>query len=185
VSGANRDVAVLRKLHGPGAVSFALTAHCLLFTAYGSPRSGPQTYHSSGFFRAYPESLVRLRYAFFIARMADPDEAAIVKKRPAAAGQERLNWLRSLAASMGILALSSFGAVVIFDWYFFSVVDGIAADLRPVVGAFHPVGHARSSQSLRAKQPDSPAKPPDPSEHHISARLVPVRTTINPKTLGN
>jgi hypothetical protein len=118
--------------------------------------------------------------------MADPGEAAIIKKRPAAAGQERSNWLRSLVASMGILALSSFGAVVIFDWYFFSIVDGIAADLRPVVGAFHPVGRGtRSTQSLQAKQPDASERAPDPSRRHISARLVPARTTINPKPLDN
>jgi hypothetical protein len=156
------------------------------------PRSSSQTRHSSGFFRVYPESLVWVRRALFIARMADPDvgRSASIKiplnaTEPPAVGQKS-NWLRSVAAGMAILALSSFSAVLIFDWYFFSVMDGIAADLRPVVGAFHPNGHdARPTRWLRARQPVAPEKTPDRSEQHINARLVPVRTIADPKPSGN
>jgi fatty acid desaturase len=127
---------------------------------------------------------------FFIARMANPDSCdparsnkwlAAAAKRSVSEKKDDSSWLRSLAAGMAILALGSFGAVVAFDWYFFSVVDGVATDLRPVMGALHPTSHGtRSVHSSRAN-PNIPENTPDQLSHAGGARLFPVRSSTNPK----
>jgi hypothetical protein len=45
------------------------------------------------------------------------------------------NWLHSIIAGAAMLTISSMGVVLIFDWYFFSVVDGLSSSLRPIAGA--------------------------------------------------
>lgn len=91
-----------------------------------------------------------------------PDET-----RRASIRTNQSNWLRSIVAGIGMLAVSSLVVVLVFDWYLFSVVDGLANTLRPIAGAFHhpggdaqtlvgggivPVGH-----SIRNITPNGPA----------------------------
>jgi hypothetical protein len=47
------------------------------------------------------------------------------------------NWLRSLVAGFAMSAVGSLGVVLVFDWYFFSVVESLSTSLRPIAQAFH------------------------------------------------
>jgi hypothetical protein len=57
--------------------------------------------------------------------------------RPRISGT-RANWLHSIIAGAAML-VSSLGVVLAFDWYFFSVIDGLSTSLRPIAGALRHV----------------------------------------------
>jgi hypothetical protein len=61
--------------------------------------------------------------------------------------RKRFKWLCSILACAGMLAISLF----IFDWYFFSVVDGLLATLQPIAGALRQAsGDMKSGSSPRS-----------------------------------
>jgi hypothetical protein len=85
--------------------------------------------------------------------------------------RRRSNRIRSIAAAAGMLAVSSLGAVLVFDWYFFSLVDGLSTSLRPIAGLFH-----RSHEDTGKK-----AAPPK-IRYQADSLFVPVRSAENVKS---
>jgi hypothetical protein len=57
-----------------------------------------------------------------------PDDHAQVKTRPI----NRSIWLGSFLMVAAIATLISLITIVVFEWYFFTVVDGLAACLAPI-----------------------------------------------------
>jgi hypothetical protein len=57
------------------------------------------------------------------------------------------NGWHSIIAGAAMLVVCSLGVVLIFDWYFFSVIDGLSTSLRPIAGALR---HANSDPSKNA-----------------------------------
>jgi hypothetical protein len=63
----------------------------------------------------------------------------------ASAGQ--INWLHILLAAGGITLLSSVAGVVVYDWYFDSVIVGLSSSLQPISDAFHQLGGSHLRQA--------------------------------------
>jgi hypothetical protein len=111
--------------------------------------------------------------------------------RLASRNKKQSNWFHSIVAGAGLLTLSSLGAVLIFDWYFFSVVDGHTTMLRPIAGAFHQVDdHAQSEPSPHLldqlhSRVHFPVQPEGQQRHRADIQSVPVRLTANPKPSAN
>ncbi|MGA8477593.1 MAG: hypothetical protein WB696_06510 [Chthoniobacterales bacterium] len=60
-----------------------------------------------------------------------------VNRRQVGEKRKQANWFESVMAAAAMLVVGSVGVVVVFDWYFFSVVDGLSITLEPIVSAFH------------------------------------------------
>jgi hypothetical protein len=60
-----------------------------------------------------------------------------VNRRQGSARMKQPNLLHSIIAGAAMLAVSSLGVVLVFDWYFSSVIESLSISLRPVAGAFH------------------------------------------------
>jgi hypothetical protein len=52
----------------------------------------------------------------------------------------RQNWLYILLAAVGIALGSSVAGVLVYDWYFDSVLVGLSSSLQPFSDAFHELG---------------------------------------------
>jgi hypothetical protein len=112
------------------------------------------------------------------------------EKRRANGDRKRSNWLHSIVAGAGIPTVSSPVAALVFDWYFFSVVDRLTHALRPIARALHQGdGNAQARPSTRfAGEHDSPGDFPVPPEERrdrasIKSLLVSIiRSAANPKT---
>ncbi len=112
------------------------------------------------------------------------------EKRQENGYRKRSNWLHSIVAAAGILTVSSLVTVVVFDWYFFSVVGGLTNALRPIAGALRQAdGNAQARPATRfVGEHDSDGDLPVPPEERrdpasIESLLVPVlRSAANPKT---
>jgi hypothetical protein len=98
----------------------------------------------------------------------------IAREEPAHGDQKKRkqsNWIRSIVAGAGMLAVSSLGAVLVFDWYFFSVVDGLSTSLQPIAVVFR---QPRYDTARKAG--------PHEDRPQGESLFVPVRSTGNPKT---
>jgi hypothetical protein len=106
------------------------------------------------------------------------------------------NWLHSIVAGAAMLTVSSLGVVLVFDWYFFSVVESLSISLRPIAGAFHHanVGTLKNTDNA----PERPERTatiehlreyfPVPSEERSNqarSLIVPVGSVAHSKTPGN
>jgi len=105
--------------------------------------------HSSSFFRVRPEPLVFSWPPFSINRMADPNLCEMSgvdqpNRLQANEKRKRSNWLRSIVAGVGMLAVT----LLVFDWYFFSAVDGLSSTLRPIAVAFRQASGDRQPRPL-------------------------------------
>jgi hypothetical protein len=60
------------------------------------------------------------------------DGQALVNTRPTNRAMNRSNWLRSFLMGAIIAILISLITILVFEWYFFTVVDGLAMSLSPV-----------------------------------------------------
>ncbi len=60
-----------------------------------------------------------------------------VNRRQAGEKRKQANWFESVVAGAAMFGVGIVGVVAVFDWYFFSVVDGISITLEPIVSAFH------------------------------------------------
>jgi hypothetical protein len=58
------------------------------------------------------------------------DGQALVETRPT----NRSKWLDSFLMAVAIAILISLITIVFFEWYFFTVVDGLAMSLLPITG---------------------------------------------------
>jgi hypothetical protein len=52
---------------------------------------------------------------------------------------EHSNWLYVMLAAASLTAVSSIAGVLVYDWYFNSVVDGLGYTLRPLADGFHQI----------------------------------------------
>jgi uncharacterized membrane protein len=60
------------------------------------------------------------------------DGQALVNTRPTNRAMNRSNWLRSFLMGAIIAIPISLITILVFEWYFFTVVDGLAMSLSPV-----------------------------------------------------
>jgi hypothetical protein len=60
-----------------------------------------------------------------------------------------MHWLHILLAAAAIALASSVAGVLVYDWYFDSVVAGLSSSLQPISDAFHQLGgsHVRQASS--------------------------------------
>jgi hypothetical protein len=66
--------------------------------------------------------------------------AAANKGKPtgqADSGEKGRNWLNSALAAAALIAVSSLGGVLVYDWYFSFVLDGLSQSFRPIADALH------------------------------------------------
>jgi hypothetical protein len=102
--------------------------------------------HSSHSFRLLPRpsgiTSSETTDAFYYDYMADQklrgtvgDER--VNRRQVGEKRKEANWFESVVAGAAMLVAGIVGVVAVFDWYFFSVVDGISISLEPIVSAFN------------------------------------------------
>jgi hypothetical protein len=63
---------------------------------------------------------------------AGPAQGHYLQKKP-----DFTNWLHILLAAAGLTLFSSVAGVFIYDWYFDSVLAGLASSLQPFSSAFH------------------------------------------------
>ena len=66
---------------------------------------------------------------------------------PKQARAGKINWLHILLAVAGITLFGSVAGVVVYDWYFDSVLVGLSSSLQPISDAFHQLGGSHVRQS--------------------------------------
>lgn len=99
-------------------------------------------------------------------RVDQPDKLQASERR------NRSNWLRSIVAGAGMLVVG----LLVFDWYFFAVVDGLLSTLRPIAVAFRQASDDRQPRPL----PSSSVR--QRSRDRAVSFLVPVRSAADPET---
>jgi hypothetical protein len=52
----------------------------------------------------------------------------------------RINWIHIVLAAAGITFASSVAGVLVYNWYFDSVLVGLSSSLHPLSDAFHQLG---------------------------------------------
>lgn len=61
-----------------------------------------------------------------------------------------INWIHILLAATGITFASSVAGVVVYNWYFDSVLVGLSSSLQPLSDAFHQLGASHLSHASPA-----------------------------------
>src|SRR6266481_5163167 len=102
-------------------------------------------------------------------RVDQPNRLQVSGKR------KRSKWLRSIVAGAGMLAVS----LLVFNWYFFSAVDGLSSTLRPIAAVF------RQASGDRQPRPLPSSSVQQRSRDRSVSLIVPVRSAANPKTPAN
>ena len=64
--------------------------------------------------------------------LAGPVKGGHLEKRRALS-----HWLQILVAAVGLTLFSSVAGLFVYDWYFDSVLAGLASSLQPFSSAFH------------------------------------------------
>jgi hypothetical protein len=119
-----------------------------------------------------------------------------VNRRQASDRVKQPNWLHSIIASAAMLAVSSVGIVLVFDWYFFSVVDSLSMSLRPIAAAFHRANDDTLKNGENARehweraatiehQIDYFAVPFEERKNQGKSVIVPVGSVADSKTPAN
>jgi hypothetical protein len=80
-----------------------------------------------------------------------------------------------------MLVVTSLGAVLVFDWYFFSMVDQLTTTLRPIAGALHRNPAHQPKPSLNSANQPLPNDDIAPFQQNrdrsgVESLLVPVRS---------
>jgi hypothetical protein len=131
------------------------------------------------FFRVYPKPLVSSYPPFSINRMTDPNHCDTSVDQPnrlqASARRKRSHWLRCMVASAAMLAVG----LLVFDWYFFFVVDRLSSTLRPIVAVLHQASGDRRARALPSSSGQQPA-----GDRSLSP-TAPVRSAACPNTPPN
>jgi hypothetical protein len=78
-----------------------------------------------------------------------------VNTGPVSNTRKQPKWLHTIIAGAAMLAISSLLAVLIFDWYFFSLIDALSTSLRPIAGAFR---HATADTAKNARNAGDPGE---------------------------
>jgi len=110
-------------------------------------------------------------------------------------GSDRIkepNLLHSIIAGAAMLAVSSLGVVLVFDWYFFSVVESLSISLRPIAGAFHHANGGNLKDTENAPERTAAiehlrgyfAVPSEERSNQARSLIVPVGSAAYSKTPG-
>jgi hypothetical protein len=79
-----------------------------------------------------------------------PDGQALVNTRPTNRAMNRSNWLRLFLMGAMIAILISLITILVFEWYFFTVVDGLAMSLSPITETLRRIeGYPQTSPPFR------------------------------------
>ena len=79
-----------------------------------------------------------------------PDGEVLVNTRPTDRAMNRSNWLRSFLMGAMIAILTSLITILVFEWYFFTVVDGLAMSLSPITETLRRIeGYPQTSPAFR------------------------------------
>jgi hypothetical protein len=116
-----------------------------------------------------------------------------VNKRQVGEKRKQANWFESVVAGAAMLVAGSVGVVAVFDWYFFSVVDGISISLEPIVSAYHQanVNRSKKAQSAPHRAERSTAIerlredftiPSEEQSSRARSLIVPMRSAANSNT---
>jgi hypothetical protein len=155
--------------------------------------------HSSHSFRLLPRpsgiTSPGTADAFYYDYMADQNLRGTVhdervNRRQVGEKRKQANWFESVVAGAAMLVVGIVGVVAVFDWYFFSVVDGISISLEPIVSAFHQANVNTSKKSANAPHRGERSATIDrlredftiPSEEQSSrarSLIVPMRSAAN------
>ena len=110
-------------------------------------------------------------------------------------GSDRIkqpNLLHSIIAGAAMLAVSSLVVVLVFDWYFFSVVESLSISLRPIAGAFHHANGGTLKDTENAPERTAAIEhlrgyftvPSEERSNQARSLIVPVGSAGNSKTPG-
>ena len=58
-----------------------------------------------------------------------------------------MRWFHMMLAAAGIAFASSVAGILVYDWYFDSVVVGLSSSLQPISDAFHQLGGSHFRQA--------------------------------------
>jgi hypothetical protein len=105
------------------------------------------------------------------------------------------NLLYSIIAAAAMLAVSSLGVVLVFDWYLFLVVESLSISLRPVAGAFHHanLGTLKDAGNVPERQQRMAgvehlrkyvAIPSEERRNQAKSLIIPVGSVASSKTPG-
>lgn len=79
-----------------------------------------------------------------------PDGQALINTRPPNRAMNRSNWLRSFLMGAVIAILISLITILVFEWYFFTVVDGLSMSLSPITETLRRIeGYPQTSLPFR------------------------------------
>jgi hypothetical protein len=79
-----------------------------------------------------------------------PDGQGLVDMRPTNRAMNRPQWFRSFLMGAAIATLISLVTIRFFDWYLFTVVDGLAVTLSPIVETLRRIeGYPQTRPSFR------------------------------------
>jgi len=97
-----------------------------------------------------------------------PDGQVLVDMRPTNRATNRSNWFRSFLTGAAIATLISLITIRFFEWYLFTVVDGLALTLSPIAETLRRIeGYPQTRPSLRdLVEPHSPERFAAPLEKH-------------------
>ena len=86
-----------------------------------------------------------------------PDGQVLVDMRPTNRAMNWSNWFRSLLTGAAIATLISLITILFFEWYLFTVVDGLAVTLSPIAETLRRIeGYPPTRPSFRdLKEPQS------------------------------
>ena len=115
-----------------------------------------------------------------------------VNKRQGSDRIKQPNLLHSIIAGAAMLAVSSLGVVLVFDWYFFSVVESLSISLRPIAGAFHHANVGTLKDTENAPERTAAiehlggyfAVPSEERSNQARSLVVPVGSAANSKPPG-
>ena len=87
-----------------------------------------------------------------------PDGQVLVDMRPTNRAMNRSNWFRSFLTGAAIATLISLITIRFFEWYLFTVVDGLAVTLSPIAETLRRIEvYPQTRPSFRdLKEPQSP-----------------------------
>jgi len=97
-----------------------------------------------------------------------PDGQVLVDMRPINRAMNRSNWFRSFLTGAAIATLISLITIRFFEWYLFTVVDGLAVTLSPIAETLRRIeGYPQTRPSCRdLEKPHSPEHFAAPLEEH-------------------
>jgi hypothetical protein len=87
-----------------------------------------------------------------------PDGQVLVDMRPTNRAMNRSNWFRPFLMGAAIATLISLITIRFFDWYLFTIVDGLAVTVSPIAETLRRIeGYPQTRPSFRdLEEPHSP-----------------------------